>query len=143
MMGVETKIGNSHLLTGIFGRWPSFHDAEVLHIGLNPGERTPYGPWLDAIIHVFEMTAQIDNGAYVLRNHSAVTLRFREICELKLDGFNHQNVLAGLRIIDISDRQLERIRFEVFFDGIFGVSANLQCHSIDVEAVKPYIPARD
>ena len=139
MTAVEPKIENGHLLTDIFGRWPSFHDAEVLEIILNRGERSEYGSWLSIKIHVFEMTSQVENGAYVLRHHCAVNFRFREIYELKLDSFNQQNVLWGLRIVDISDRQLERINFEVFFDGTFGVSASLQCNSINVESVGPYV----
>src|SRR5882672_4254724 len=139
MTGVEAKVENSHLVTDIFGRWPSFHDAEVLEMTLNRGERATYGPWLSAKIHVFEMTSQVENGAYVLRHHSAVNFHFRELHELKLDGFNQQNVLGGLRIVDVSDGKLEGINFEVFFDGIYGVSASLQCRSINIESVEPYI----
>jgi hypothetical protein len=120
-MGIESKIQNSHLLTDIFGRWPSFHDAEVLRIMLDRDEARLFGPYLQATIHLFEMTPQIDErGRYVLKNHVAVTFRFIEIYELKLEDFNHQNVLQGLSIYNVSDRQLERIKFEVSFDGIFG-----------------------
>jgi len=138
-MGIEAKIKDSYLLTDVFGRWPSFHDAEVLRITIDRGESHPYGPWLQATIHVFEMTSQIEQGAYVLKNHVAATFRFIEIYELKLEDFNHQNVLQGLRIQDLSSRQLERIRFEVFLDGIFGVSVHLQCNSISIESVEPYV----
>jgi hypothetical protein len=143
MTAVETKIENCHLVTDIFGRWPSFHDAEVLEMTLNRGERSTYGPWFSAKIHVFEMTSQVENGAYVLRHHYAVNLHFREIHELKLDGFNQQNVLGGLRIVDVSDGEVEGINFEVFFDGIYGVSASLQCRSITIESVEPYVRARN
>ena len=34
-MKIEEKIQNSHLLTDIFGYWPSFHDAEVLSLTIN------------------------------------------------------------------------------------------------------------
>jgi hypothetical protein len=142
MAAVETKIENSHLVTDIFGRWPSFHDAEVLEMTLNRGERATYGPWLSATIHVFEMTSQVENGAYVLRHNSAVNFHFRELHELELDGFNQQNVLGGLRIVDVSDRELDGINFEVFFDGIYGVSASLQCRSINIESVEPYVRTR-
>jgi hypothetical protein len=138
-MGIESKIQNSHLLTDIFGRWPSFHDAEVLSIVLDRDGARPFTPYLQATIHVFEMTSQIDvRGSYVLKNHVAVTFRFIGIYELRLEGFNQQNVLQGLSIHDVSDRQLERIKFEVSFDGIFGVSAKFQCNSIGIESVEPY-----
>ena len=142
-MGIEAKIENSRLLTDVFGRWPSFHDAEVLRVLLDRGTPQPYGPWLQATIHVFEMTSQIERGAYVLKNHVAATFRFIEIYELELTDFNQQNVLQGLRIQDVSSRQLERIKFEVFLDGNFGVSLSLQCNSISIESVEPYAPDQD
>jgi Immunity protein 50 len=136
-MGIESKIQNSHLLTDLFGRWPSFHDAEVLRITIDRGNAQSFSPYLQAMVHAFEMTSEIDGrGRYVLRNHVVVTFRFMEIYELRLEDFNQQNVLQGLSILDISDRQLERIKFEVSFDGIFGVSAKFQCNSISIESVE-------
>jgi hypothetical protein len=32
MADIETKIIGSAKLTNIFGRWPSFHDAEILEL---------------------------------------------------------------------------------------------------------------
>src|SRR4051812_30983612 len=82
----------------VFGRWPSFHDAEVLRLSLD--RRSPTGecePTLDAIVHTWEMTSEIDPaGHYMMRNHVLVHLRFLGIDELKLDGFNAQNVLFAL-----------------------------------------------
>jgi hypothetical protein len=119
-----------------------FPRCEVLEMTLNRGERATYGPWLNAKIHVFEMTSQIENGAYVLRHQSAVHFHFRELHELKLGGFNQQNVLGGLRIVDVSEREVDGINFEVFFDAIYGVSASLQCRSINIESVEPYVRVR-
>src|SRR6266404_2079953 len=139
-MGFEAKIQNSHLLTDIFGRWPSFHDAEVLRILLDRDETKLFSTSLEAKIHVFEMTSEIDERhSYVLKNNVAVTLRFVEIYNLSMKNFNHQNVLQGLSIDDISNPELERINFEVSFDGIFGVSAIFQCNSINIESVVPYV----
>jgi hypothetical protein len=139
-MSIESKIKNSHLLTDVFGRFPTFHDAEVLRITLDRGQAQPFSPYLQATIHVFEMTSQVDEqGRYVLENHVAVTFKFIEIYKLSLEDFNQQNVLQGLSIEDISERQLERIKFEVSFDGIFGVTARFQCNSISIETVEPYL----
>ena len=138
-MVVESKIQNSRSLTDIFGRFPSFHDAEVLRITLDRGEAQPFSPYLEATIHVFEMDPQVDeSGGYGLKNNFAVTFRFDKVVELSLEDFNHQNVLQELIVIDVSDRQLEMVKFQVSFDGIFGVSAKFQCHSISIESVEPY-----
>ena len=142
-MGIESKIVNGHLLTDVFGRWPSFHDAEVLRLTLDRGEDYSHRPNLQALIHVYEMTSQVDErNMYVLKNHVIVTFRFFEVVEVRLEGFNQQNVLQGLSIIDVSDRQLERVKFEVSFNGTFGVDAAFGCHSINIEAVEPYTGER-
>src|SRR6266550_5444997 len=93
-------IEHSDKLTGIFGRWPSFHDAEVLRLAL---DRTgPEGPTLDVQIHVFAATSEVDStGHYVLKNHTLVTLRFTEVAVENLQWFNKQNVLFELAIVDI------------------------------------------
>jgi hypothetical protein len=137
-MGIETKIQNSHLLTDIFGYFPSFHDAEVLRMTLDRGDADSFKPSLQATIHVFHVTPEIDERRrYVLTNHVLATFRFREIVELSLADFNHQNVLQRLSIVDISDRQLERVKFQVLMDGIHGVTAEFQCRSVSVESVEP------
>ena len=118
-MNVEERIVGQEKLTTVFGRWPSFHDSEVLGIHL---DRTHFGdghgPTLDALIHVFEMTSEISpSGFYVSRNHSLAHFRFHDVVELNLEGFNHQNVLSELAISDIQERQMERI-----------ISRSISCH---------------
>src|SRR5689334_12879841 len=94
----ETElVSNAHALTQIFGYWPSFHDAEVLTMCLDRAGDD--GPSLEARVHVFEMTDQVDDrGFYVLRKHTLVTLRFADILLRNLRWFNHQNSLSGLGI---------------------------------------------
>ncbi len=134
------KIGNINLLVDVFGRFPSFHDAEVVRIVLNrAGVKTR--PTLDAQIHVFEMTSELKDGRYVLKHHTLVTFQFIEVDSLSLDGFNNQNVLSGLSINDVSDHQLDNTNFEVSFDGIHGVDAQFTCLSIRIVDVTPFQPA--
>lgn len=141
-MDVVSKIKNSNLLVEIFREWPPFHDAEVLRIVL---DRAPNGQFLgstlEADVHVFEMTSEIDEkGFYRLTKHTLVQLAFLEVYELSLTDFNHQNVLQSLSIIDISDRQLERIKFEIILSSSWGVAANFQCAAVEVRSVQPFIP---
>jgi hypothetical protein len=125
-------------LVAVFGYWPSFHDAEVSWVRL---DRRPFGdgqPALETLVHVFEITNEVGaDGYYVLRHHVLVHLRFRDLAELRLDGFNHQNSLMGLTITDIRDRQTERVLWEVRIDPAYGVGAKFQCHSIEVVSVVP------
>jgi hypothetical protein len=131
------KIQNIHLLEDVFGCFPSFHDAEVLRIVLDRGDGGVL-PTLEAHIYVFEMTSEIKDGKYILKNRSLVTFQFVEIDELSLEGFNHQNVLSALSINNISDQQSESLKFEVHFGGIFGVDVRFRCRDVKIAAVEPF-----
>jgi hypothetical protein len=133
-------IDGAEQLVAVFGYWPSFHDAEVLWLRLDrrsAGEGS-YGPTLEALIHAFEMTPEVGpDGYYVLRHHVLVHLQFREVVELRLDGFNHQNALSGLDLTDLQERQMERVRWAVRFDSTFGAEASFQCLAVEVVSVVP------
>src|SRR5207342_3689993 len=137
---VQEKIKNAQLLTSVFGYFPSFHDALVFRITLDRGERGDCDPSLEALIHVFEGTREIDeSGHYRLKNHVLVLFRFSKIVNLQLADFNQQNVLQRLEIIHLSDRERDKVKFKVVFAGIFGVTASFHCHSVSIESVEPYI----
>jgi hypothetical protein len=141
MSNIAEKIHGSHLLTDIFGRWPSFHDAEVISMELCRNLTGIPRPTLKARIHVFEMTSEVnDRGYYVLRNHVLVGFVFRGIDEFSMNGFNQQNALWGLEILGITSRQMEFLRFEVHFASSFGVEATFKCHSVEIETLEPYTP---
>jgi hypothetical protein len=136
-MAVTDRILGAETLIAVFGYWPSFHDAEVIWINLDrrPSENG-FGPMLEAMIHTFEITSEVGaDGCYVLRHHVLVHLRFHDVVELQLEGFNHQNVLYGLGISDLTERQLETIRFGVEFESSYGVDASFQCRAIEVVSV--------
>ncbi|WP_152049226.1 Imm50 family immunity protein [Tautonia marina] len=138
-MDATDRVLGCDRLTSVFGYWPTFHDAEVVWLRL---DRRPsgegYGPTVEAMIHAFEMTSEVgSDGCYVLRNHVLVHFCFRDVVELRLDGFNHQNALSGLVIADLRERQWEHIHFQVSLDPAFGVGASFQCHEVEVVSVTP------
>lgn len=138
---IGSLVRNGSLLTDIFGGWPSFHDAEVVELRLD--RSGPGGVELEAKVHLFETTSETTSeGFYVLRNHTLATLRCAGIDQLSLEGFNHQNVLFDLSLVDISDRQLDRLRWEVSFDSSFGVAAQFLCETVAVINVEPFTPAQ-
>jgi hypothetical protein len=144
MTNIADKIKNSSLLTDIFGRWPSFHDAEVISIELFRDPNGTNEPSLRAKIYVFEATPEVDSrGFFILKNHVLVTLIFRGIDDNSIAGFNQQNVLSDIAITDISSRQLDQLRYEVHFPSLFGVEAEFKCRAIEVEAVKAVSPRED
>jgi hypothetical protein len=137
-LSIESKIENSHLLTAIFGRWPSFHDAEVLNIALDRGERGAFDPSLEAAFRLYEGTSGMDQeGRYVLKNHVVVRIKFSRIVNLTLADFNQQNALGSLVIEHLSDRERDTVKFRVVFESIFGVKAKFHCESVRIESVEP------
>jgi hypothetical protein len=139
-MEIQDAIKNGKLLTDVFGRFPSFHDAEVLRIKLDRGDRSEFDPFLEALIHVFEVTAEVDeSGRYRLKNHVLVLFRFSEIINLHLNDFG-QNVLWDLEIIHLSNREHDKVKFKVVFRGIGGLSARFHCDAVSIESVEPYEP---
>lgn len=67
-MRPEELVDQSELLVRAMGRWPSFHDANVLDVVRSDDSCL-------AKIHVFEMTNEIDDAGYfVLRKHHLVTM---------------------------------------------------------------------
>lgn len=138
MNGTDSILGAEKLVS-IFGYWPSFHDAEVVWMKL---DRRPhaegYGPTLEALVHTFEITSEVgSNGSYVLRHHVLIHLRFSDVVELRLEGFNFQNALMGLTFAGLRERQWEHIHFQVRFDSSHGVDASFQCHAVEVLSVTP------
>ncbi len=141
-MEVVPCIAGAELLVAIFGYWPSFHDADVVELGLKrrAHDEGCYGPTLEALIHAidFETTGPIGlDGRHPLRHSVLVRLRFWDVVELRLEGFNLQNKLHGLTITDIRGWQLERALWAVRFDSTFGVNASFQCYAVEVVSAIP------
>jgi len=87
------------------------------------------------------MTSEIDpRGFYVLRHHTLVTLRFLQVDQFRAEEFNHQNALWGLDISDISDRQLENIKFQVRFSSSYGLDLAFVCKAVRVVAAEACTP---
>jgi hypothetical protein len=84
------------------------------------------------------MTNEVDSsGYYVLKNHTPITVRFSGVEELKLEGFNHQNVIFGLVIQPKEDSDSASAKFHIEFDPSFGIDAMFDCSTIEVVDVAP------
>ena len=105
-----------------FGRWPSFHDSEVLQMDLRRAGRS------EVKIHIFEMTGDLDErGYYINRNHTIVSFHLTDTEVHELSGFNHQNVLSGIAI-----RKTDRADYEFDLDPIYGVGARLSARTMRI-----------
>jgi hypothetical protein len=143
MSDIAALILGSEKLTSIFGRWPSFHDAEVHEIQLERGhidtENGVYEfPRLTAKIHLWQMTTDLDSkGYFVLAKHTLVTMKFYDVDNLKMEGFNHQNVIFGLGIEQRTRDEGPSPYFAVDFDPSFGIEATFTCSRIEVIEAEP------
>lgn len=133
-------VEHAERLTAIFGRWPSFHDAEVDRIVFD--RSGPDGPTLEARIHVFRMTSAVDPaGYYVLANHTWVTFRFFDVLLNQFADFNHQNVLDDVEITPASPDASDGRAIDVWFSSIYGVGAAFTCKRCEIVTAQPFVPA--
>lgn len=138
MAGIDSHIAGSEKLTRIFGGWPTFHDAEVIEFNLWRGsikagdwDDTNVFPVITVKVHVFIEAPE--------SHHTLATIRFAEVEEVRMEGFNHQNAIFGLSI-DIQPRGGDGPRsgeglspfFVVQFQPAFGLNASFRCLHIEV-----------
>ena len=131
----ESISGGPELLAW-FGGVPSFHDAEVLRLGL---ERS--GP-STLVVHGWKMTDKVDEeGYFMLDRHAVVTFVFQEITDLRLEGFTAQNVIHGLRLrrvtLPLSTQDIGSIHragelIELALDDCYGLSGLIWARSVSV-----------
>lgn len=144
MSAIESFINGSEKLTGIFGYWPSFHDAEVIDLHLWRGNVDPQQdsyafPVLALTLHCWEMTHEVDaKGYFVLRHHTRTTLQFSGVSEdIQIRGFNHQNAIFGLAVTRLERTDGPTPYFSVVVEQSFGIGAEFTCMGIEVVFATP------
>jgi hypothetical protein len=143
MTNTEFFIVDSEKLTNIFGRWPSFHDAEALELHLSRGKVSPAEnfylfPILTLKFHLWEMTKEVNADGYiVLKNHTLATLKFCDVSKLRLEGFNHQNAIFGIHIDRLERTEPPSPYFSVTLAPCYGIDASFECLGIEVAEAVP------
>ena len=138
MAELDSAIAGSEKITGIFGYWPSFHDAEILELhfvrgNVQPEQKIYDFPRLTLTIHLWELTNEVDpKGFFVLRHHTIATLKFTDVFEFQMQGFNHQNAILSLSINREERTKGPSPVFVVTIDPAFGMGASFECLGIDV-----------
>jgi hypothetical protein len=76
-----------------FGYWPDFHDGEILSLHVNRSGSS------SILVHTWGYTGQTDErGYHITEKHVVVEFVLAGILGLNLEGFSHQNVVAGADI---------------------------------------------
>jgi hypothetical protein len=143
MDGIETKISGSENLTGIFGYWPSFHDAEIIDLhfwrgDVDPAKEKLVFPVLTVTFHLWELTSEVDSkGHLVLRHHTRCALRFHDVSDFSMEGFNQQNAIFGLSIEQGESIDGQPPLFSIIFEPAMGMGARFRCFRIEVLTAIP------
>jgi len=67
------------------------------------------------------------------------TFRFAGLEDLKLQGFDHQNVIFGLLIQVVESAGPGKSKFHGEYDPSFGTDATFECRSIELGDVRPLL----
>jgi immunity protein 50 of polymorphic toxin system len=132
--GTPPDIPGAEQVVSWFGYWPSFHDAEVLHLHLNRRgvSRLSLHAW-----HMTDRTYESDGRQYfVLEKHAIVTFELAAISGLELFDFGTQNVLAGLHI------ERDGKAFHLRLDPSYGVGGRIDADQCSV-SIRPGEPSTD
>ena len=136
MPSIESFIQASQKLTAIFGYWPDFHDAEITEVHLDRGGSQPFQkrqPVLTVKLHTWQGTKEVDkHGFYVRRHHTLATLRFHDVDEFSMEGFNQQNVISELLIEQQERTDGPSPFFAVKFWPSYGMGAVFRCVRVEV-----------
>src|SRR5262245_40378548 len=137
---VLVDIVDRELLIDHLGCWPTFHDFEVVSIVL---ERAPWPTTatrdMRATFYVFDLAKQHEDPE---RKQGLAELLFKDIDDLRLEGFNHQNPIMGLSIVR-DPSGYSRRRFRVECGGTcMPHEVSFSCSHISVLRVIDLIPFR-
>jgi hypothetical protein len=127
------KIQGGKELLDWFGVVPSFHDAEILslHLDRSEGARLNLNGWIT--------TNAVDpQGYFVITKRAMITFAFKEITDLHLDEFSHQNVIYGLELTQHSDQGEEHIELDelqLTLKHCFGLSGYIRGRGLSVRFV--------
>jgi hypothetical protein len=131
---VLSRIVNASKLVDRLGRWPSFHDAQILSAVLNSNSKD--GPTATFSIHVWNMLSETDErGYYRLDKHTLVELRAAGLLKYEPTDFNQKSIIFNL---DVTAEQFEdnpALRLTV--ETSYGPSADILTLSLEVISVQP------
>jgi Immunity protein 50 len=98
-MSVLRKLPGGTELEDWFGYVPNFHDSEVESLDFR---RDPEPSILR--IHAWRASNEVDESGYYRRDrHATVSFILSGIAQMEINGWNHQNVLAGLEVAEDSE----------------------------------------
>jgi len=108
-----SEVTGASTIVDAFGFWPSFHDAEIVELHL-----------------VREGLSKVVVELYVQTKKATVCFKLKNVVELCLDNFNHQNVLFDLTLTKTE------IGYKLIMEPSFGLSGQIESEDIQVELLE-------
>ena len=128
MLEVTDELPGAAELIKWFGYWPSFHDAEVLDVKLDRSGCSVVR------IHTWKSTGRVDSrGHFICAKHVIVSFILEATIGLELSGFNSQNVISGLDLVQTADG------YEISLGPCFGLEGTITAIRIHLK-LDPGIP---
>ena len=128
MEKLARDVEGAHKLLENFGFFPVFHDGEVVSVVL---DRNKVSATMTFLVPAYE------NSKYV--GDLEVILIFFGIEDIRLEGFNHQNVISSLTFEKVignpKSLEVDSSRTQVDLDTVFGMWATFSCSKVCVESV--------
>ena len=129
-MDTPAYILNHQAVVNLYGRWPSFHDANVLEYTTPDAKSQSLG----FTLHTWQMTNEVDaKGFYVLQKHALVSFLFHNIYDVNMDKFRSGNILFGMELIPSTGLS----SFRVQLDSVMDMSGSFSARSGEVISVIP------
>jgi hypothetical protein len=138
---VDSLIENSSLIVSHFGKWPSFHDAEIVDLHLWRGDVKPGADWDDRnalpTLTMKILILRVSQSPYVDRPDVVATLRFHDIEDVEIRGFNHINMIVDWTItVDDRGTRPSGEKLPPFLNVSimrgFGLEGSFRCFRIEV-----------
>jgi hypothetical protein len=127
---LQSFIEDAVILTSIFGKWPTFHDAEVVELYFERGQIDQAANVFDLPVLTIKLLLFDETGLLSFEHQTIAALQFTSIEDFTMKHFNYQNAIYGL---DLDSTDVDGVvRFNVSLDGAFGMSASFNCAGIRV-----------
>ena len=105
---------------------------------INPDVAKYTFPVLTVKLHLWEITNDVNRQGYFrTQKHLLASIRFHDLEELRMEGFNHQNAILGLDITQENRPEGASPVFVVAFRPAFGIDASFKCIRVEVFDVAP------
>jgi Immunity protein 50 len=118
-------VGGAQAVLDWFGRWPSFHDGEIIELHLS--RRGPSRLKL----HTWRIAKKLVDGKahFSTEQEAVVTFVLERVTDLKLEEFGHQNVIYALRL----EQRESGVR--LVLEPCYGISGYIEAATVSVEMV--------